>query len=146
MKKILLLPILLLMVFVSRAGSANADLFVINEEEVTAQISELDNLENYVTAHQGATLTDVIKATSEGSANFDVSMLNNFATTYAEGPVAGIPSFLWGCVLGPAGLLVVYLVSDQDKQETRKALYGCLANGAAWILYVVLVGSISFSA
>lgn len=139
MKKILLLPIFLLMVITSYAESATADLFQINEEEVTTQVAELTNLENYVTAHQGVTLTDVITASSEGKANFDVSMLTNFATTYAEGPVAGIPSFLWGCVLGPVGVLAVYLISEEDKQETKKALYGCLAQGAAWVVYYVVV-------
>ena len=51
-----------------------------------------------------------------------------------KNPVLGIPSFLWGCGLGVVGILVVYIVSDEDKVETKKALWGCLA----WTAVVVV--------
>lgn len=47
-----------------------------------------------------------------------------------KNPVLGIPSFLWGCGLGVVGLLVVYIVSDEDKVETKKAMWGCITSTA----------------
>ena len=44
-----------------------------------------------------------------------------------DGPV-DIPSFIWGCVAGPVGVLVVYLVTE-DNDETKKALLGCILWG-----------------
>ncbi len=55
-----------------------------------------------------------------------------------EAPL-GIAPFLWGCVLGWVGLLVVYLVTDGDKAQTKKALTGCLVGtGVEVALYLVL--------
>jgi hypothetical protein len=62
-------------------------------------------------------------------------------------PPLGIPSFLWGCVLGWVGILVTYLITDGDKDETKQALIGCVVAGAVYvvfyIVYIVLIVSAS---
>jgi hypothetical protein len=54
----------------------------------------------------------------------------------------GIPSFVWGFCLGVPGIAIVYFVAE-DKDETMKALWGCVANTAiglvVYIIYVVAV-------
>jgi hypothetical protein len=59
----------------------------------------------------------------------------------------GIPSFIWGCVLGWIGILITYLVT-QDSEETKKALYGCLIGWVGgfllYIIFVVLIFGGSF--
>ena len=50
-----------------------------------------------------------------------------------------IASFLWGCAFGWVGLLIVYLVTDNDKEQTKKALWGCLANGVAIVVYATII-------
>lgn len=92
------------------------------------EFQEVEALENYL---------------SENDASFDevdASLLTNvssisilpLAPAVADGPPLGIPSFLWGCILGWVGLLIVYLMAD-DSAETKKALWGC-------ILSTVLMG------
>jgi cytochrome c biogenesis protein CcdA len=52
-------------------------------------------------------------------------------------PPLGIPSFLWGCILGIVGVLIVYIITDGDKAETKKSLWGFLvAVGVYVVLYV----------
>jgi len=53
-------------------------------------------------------------------------------------PALGIPGFWWGCVLGPVGILVVYLVTENDKPEVKKALYGCLVSTGIWVIFEVI--------
>lgn len=55
-------------------------------------------------------------------------------------PPLGIPSFLWGCCLGVSGLIVVYIVTDNDREEVKKALNGCLVSGVVVIaLYAIAI-------
>jgi apolipoprotein N-acyltransferase len=55
--------------------------------------------------------------------------------TGEKNPVLGIPSFLWGCGLGVVGMAVVYIVSNQNMDETKKSLWGCLT----WTAVVVVL-------
>lgn len=62
-----------------------------------------------------------------------------------NGPVLGIPSFLWGCVLGLAGLIIVYIVTDNNREEVKKAFTGCLVSVAvAGLLYLVAAAAIYY--
>ena len=61
-----------------------------------------------------------------------------------SGPPLGIPSFLWGCVpagcfpvLGLGGIALVYFMSD-SKDETKKAVFGCLAGTAAYVIATLI--------
>ena len=68
----------------------------------------------------------------------NLSEENSLSSSLLDGP-AGIPAFLWGCVLGWIGILVVYLVTE-DSDETKKALYGCLIGwGLGFLLYILFV-------
>lgn len=54
----------------------------------------------------------------------------------------GIPSFLWGCVFGVLGLIVVYLMTDNNKEQTKKALYGCIVGTVVSIaLYALIIAA-----
>lgn len=62
----------------------------------------------------------------------------------------GIPAFFWGCCFGLLGVILVVLVTDNDKTQTRKSIYGCLAGtGIVVGLYLILLISgaawVSFS-
>ncbi len=124
MKKILFLPFLLLCVFSSYAENTNADL-LINNTEVSSELSQLSALEKYLEAHPGATLNDL---KSENNQLVDANLLNSMAAG-DKNPVIGIPSFLWGCGFGVVGLAIVYFVAE-DQAETKKALWGCVVGTA----------------
>ncbi|HKK43812.1 MAG TPA: hypothetical protein VJ963_15455 [Bacteroidales bacterium] len=133
MKKTLLS--LLLVFFAGFTLFANdADLFNLDYNAVEAEFSQLNQLADMVKSNSDMTysalklehgnLIESMNLVSESSLPSDT-----------KNPVLGIPSFLWGCGLGVVGILVVYIISDEDKAETKKALWGCLT----WTAVVVVV-------
>jgi hypothetical protein len=90
-----------------------------NAADVNTQFSAIDKLEMAVAADQNITVADV-KNLAE---NLDLE-----PTTFA--PVkdlpGGIPAFWWGFCLTWVGLLVVYIMTDNDKDQVKSAFKGCL--------------------
>ncbi|HEY5469207.1 MAG TPA: hypothetical protein VIK07_01660 [Bacteroidales bacterium] len=125
----------------------DADLFKLDYNAVQSQFTELNQLGDMVTANSdltystlklnNETLVSNLKLISEGS-----------LPGAAAGPVAGIPSFLWGCVLGPVGWALVYIASEKDPIESKKAMWGCVTGTGAYVLvwvvyYVVVIAAVS---
>jgi hypothetical protein len=115
-----------------------------DEKTINAEFEKLNKLEQYVNTNEGTTLADV----QETELAKDLKLDTNVTSTVAAGDLPlNIPAFWWGCVLGLVGVLVVYIVTDQDKDQTKKALYGCLVWVGIWLLwwiFVVLIGGGSF--
>ncbi len=116
-------------------ASANADLFQVNEEELSVEFAQLNELENYVNSNEDITMSSMDAAnpllqnvTATGNA---LGVLSS----YGEAPL-GIPSFLWGFCFNVAGVAIVYFVAD-DTDETRKAFIGCAVSSALYVLYWV---------
>jgi hypothetical protein len=114
-----------------------------NDTEVYDAFAEVSALDQYLTVNEGKTFADITKENS--------SILNGVSATTslpltspASGETAlGIPSFLWGCVLGWVGMLIVYLITE-DKEQTKKALYGCiLGTVVEVVIYVVVFAAAS---
>lgn len=100
---------------------------------------ELNELDNYLALNEGVTYADLQAAGSELIANVsDVSApLGQSEKGNGELPL-GIPAFWWGCILGWVGLLLVYLFTDKDKEQTKKALTGCLiSTGVSLVISIV---------
>jgi hypothetical protein len=109
---------------------------VMNEQAVNAEFEKLNKLEQFVTSHEGTTFEDV----KDTELTKDLNLDTNITNTVASGDLpANIPAFWWGCVLSWVGVLIVYLVTDKDKDQTKKALLGCLVNAAIWIVYYFVV-------
>ncbi|MBA3285303.1 MAG: hypothetical protein H0U27_09650 [Nitrosopumilus sp.] len=127
--------------FGSFAG--NSDLFQIDEQKVNIQFNELNQVESYV-IENNATLNDIEATNSDllNNINLDRNTANGILgpENTMDGPV-GIPSFLWGCVLGPIGVLVVWLETE-DNDELKKSFYGCLAFGVFWFVLPFLASLI----
>ncbi len=123
MKK--LLPVLAMMLFVSFSYAKSASLFSYDAAKVEKALVSVNVLDDYVS--QAMVSADELQ--------LDNPVLKNFSATPAlpagNHPVLGIPSLIWGLVLGWVGILIVYLVSE-DNEETKKALYGCIINAVAW--------------
>lgn len=119
----------------------DADLFKLDYNAVQAEFSQLNQLAAMVTSNSDLTYSSLKLADGnlvESLRLVPVSVLPDGS----KNPVLGIPSFLWGCGLGVVGMLVVYLVSDKDMVETKKALWGCLA----WTAVAVVVNVIWWGA
>jgi hypothetical protein len=111
--------------------------FYFDEQKVSEATEGLANLEAYVNENE-ATL-EVLEA--ENSELIEGLNLDRNANISAFGPAvegpAGVPSFFWGLCLGAIGLLIVYIVTE-DNDELKKALWGCLVAAGVYVLFYVI--------
>lgn len=115
----------------------DADLFKLDYNAVRAEFTQLNQLAVMVTSNSDLTY-DMLKL-SDGNLIESLRLVPTSALPQGErNPVLGIPSFLWGCGLGVVGLLVVYIVSEKDKAETRSAMWGCIASTAVIVIVDVI--------
>ncbi|GAB3330468.1 hypothetical protein GCM10027429_07820 [Marivirga atlantica] len=141
MKK-LFFSLSLVLIGLSTSYALNNDDFNIDITEYNDRIEQLDELEK-VAKEKDLTLSQ-INANAE-LLNADINLDRNYSgLSLAEGgeQALGIPSFLWGLCCGVSGIAVVYFVTD-DKEETKKALWGCVTSTAVWaVFYVIYVAAI----
>jgi hypothetical protein len=96
------------------------------------EFNQINQLETYVEANPQTTLSE-IKVNNPELLN-GVELLDETATS-SLGAVKDMPlvsGFWWGCCLGVIGLAIVYFVTDHDKDQVRKALFGCLIATVLW--------------
>jgi hypothetical protein len=133
MKKKLLISIMAIFMVCQGLLAGQADVFKYNKQQVQDEFSDLNQLEQTVIDHSFLTLSEM------QSKNLLTEKFNTMNLTgMMMEPALGIPGFWWGCVLGPVGILVVYLVTDNDKDQVKKSLYGCLVSGAFWVIWEVV--------
>ncbi|MFB6316982.1 hypothetical protein [Saccharicrinis sp. FJH54] len=102
-----------------------------SEDAIYDAFAEIDDVTNLISQND---------VTYEELASQDVTNLELVSSSSSlplpadgeMGPPLGIPSFLWGCVFGIVGLVLVYFLTDQDRDETRKALWGCIIATLIW--------------
>lgn len=121
--------------FSTQSFAGNGDLFTFDKEKVESEMADLTALENLVNQNQDLTYNDLMEANNPlvMNLNYESSLM---LTGMSAGPV--IPSFWWGCLFGPVGILVVYLVED-DRDQTMSAFWGCvvgsLVSGVGYGIY-----------
>ncbi len=121
-------------------SSIDESVLVLDEEALDMAMLELNELDEYVTQNDGVTYDDMIASGSELIMNVDATSAP-LGLDGSEEPPLGIPSFLWGCILGVVGILLVYILTDGDGDETKKALWGMLVWVGVWIILYVGVFS-----
>lgn len=139
MKKIYLTLTLLFVASFSFASTS--DLFKLNYDQVKQDFKQLDQVAIKVKA-ENLTYDDLMVT--------DANMINNMALSSVPSVplpdgALGIPSFLWGCVLGPIGILFAYILTDNDTEEAKKALWGCLAQTAVVIIVDLIIWGSAFA-
>lgn len=127
---------------VSAPVTFNESVFSYDEEALLAELSELDELDAYVESNEGITFDELASEESPLVAGMESTASPMGMAGQEDGPPLGIPSFLWGCVFGVVGLVIVYIMTDNDKAETKKAMWGCVASTAvSVVLYMVVWGA-----
>ncbi len=150
MKKTLLKSFSLILAFVMLAAQTHSlsaktittnapdleeSVFVLDEAALDLAFSELDDLESFLAQNEGVTYADLQAAGSDLIANISDITAPMGQGAASDDPLFGIPAFWWGCVLGWVGLLLVFLLTDKDRELTRKAMTGCLiSTGVAVVL------------
>lgn len=131
MKKIFTILVAMLVMSGMTFANDDASLFNVDQQAIEQELAPLNDLENYVNENAGVTYDEI---DNPEVLNKDVVMGD---VDLSYGPPLGIPSFLWGFILGVIGILIVYLITE-DGDETKKALWGCLAWTVLWlVLYFV---------
>jgi hypothetical protein len=139
MKKILSLITILALSFtvVTAAEPINFD-----AKNIDSEFEQLNKIEKFVINNEGTTLDNLKSQNSELLS--DINIEADAASVVASSDLpAGIPAFWWGCVLSWVGLILVYVLTDKDSAQTKKALMGCLVGAGVWVIYYVLVVSLS---
>jgi hypothetical protein len=116
----------------------NADLFSYNHDQVNQEMSQLQALENYVSTNPDVSLAGMQAENNSLLANLNLSMNNLGGFGLSGEPPLGIASFLWGCVFGIVGVAIVYFMTSQDMDETKKAFLGCAVSAACYIIFWVI--------
>jgi hypothetical protein len=112
---------------------------IFDEQSINTSFEKLNKLEQYVATHEGTTLAEVKDTELTKDLTLDTNITN---AVVAEELPLNIPAFWWGCVLGPVGILAVYLITDKDKDQTKKAMFGCLVAAGVWVIYYIVVVAI----
>lgn len=122
--------------------AADPGLFFYDHEKINSEIAELNQLEIYLRENPGILLADLIRNDSPGTS--DQSLPSGMITSLALSgmiaePPLGIPSYIWGCMFGVGGVAIVYFLTEEDRDETKKAFNGCITAGVVTLaLYAVL--------
>jgi hypothetical protein len=119
-------------------------LFDLDIDKVNTELAQVEELDQYLNENSEATFADLKLQNS--------ALINNVSDQAMMSPamakrhrVFGIPSWVWGCVFGVAGVAVVYFISD-NKDETKEALWGCVgASVVGIILYFAVFAAAATS-
>jgi hypothetical protein len=109
--------------FVSTIALSTEPVFDLNQSEINQTFNNLTQLESFILNNPDLSVDEIKTQNSKLLDNVSFETSSNLSLA-GDMPIVG--SFWWGCILGIVGLLVVYLVTDHDKEETKKAFIGCI--------------------
>ncbi|MCP9745338.1 hypothetical protein [Lacihabitans sp. CS3-21] len=138
MKKILSLFSILALSF---SMAVAAEPINYDAQNIESEFDKLNKIENFVQNNEGTTLENLKLQNSELLANINIEADTASVVASSDLP-AGIPAFWWGCVLTILGVVLVYVLTDKDNAQTKKALLGCLVSGGIYIIWWIVVASI----
>ncbi len=143
MKKLLLFA--LLMIAVASASVANSSsMFKIDEQKISSEMAAINEIEVIVNS-QNLTLSDLL---AENNSLATSSLLPAYGAasiaSLSDGPPLGIPSFAWGFCLNWVGIVLVYVIT-QDQSQTKKALWGCVLGSVLYTVFYVVVYAAAWS-
>lgn len=117
--------------------------FYCDEAAIGLKMIELNNLAEFLDEHPDETFASLKEKGSLLIANLEEEASPGIWDENGPEPPLGIPSFLWGCVFGFAGIIVVAIMTDKNKEEIQKSLYGCItATAVVVVAYVLMIGAL----
>jgi hypothetical protein len=144
MKRFFILAALALTFSGQNLMADDLSLFDLDIDKVNTELAQVEELDQYLNENSEATFADLKLQNN--------ALINNVSDQAMMSPamakrhrVFGIPSWVWGCVFGVAGVAVVYFISD-NKDETKEALWGCVgASVVGIILYFAVFAAAATS-
>jgi hypothetical protein len=141
MKRILLSALIsVTCTLLSEASSSY--LFTYKADRINQELAKLQLIEDYIKSNPGVT---PLRVQSNFSflidLNPDYNMVSNFGEKEND-QLMGIPPFLWGLCLSVPGILIVYMMTE-DNTQVKGAVWGCLVNGLTLsigaVVYIYLI-------
>lgn len=143
MKKILFV-ILLGIAAIFNVAASKSSIFSYDKEQLTKELTTLNTVEQYVKTND-ITYSELLVNNKDIANVLSFKDVYNLSLAEAEPPL-GIPSFWWGCIFGVAGILVVYLITE-DKSEVMKAFKGCVVGTLiSLVLYIIYIAALAGTA
>ena len=111
-----------------------------DDQNINSEFDQINKIERYVQANEGVTLTQLKAENAELLNGIDLE--SQTVSSIASGDLpAGIPAFWWGCILTWVGVILVYVLTDNDKEQTKKAVMGCLVSAAVYVVTYFAIGA-----
>ncbi len=105
------------------------------EQQIRQEFRALEKLESAVLSG-GSADPEAILLENPQFISSELLNRESFLSAAGDNDPLNIPSFWWGCCLGALGIILVYIFTDNDKAEAKKAFYGCLVGtGVAVVAY-----------
>ena len=121
MRKINFSHFKLILVFLeNRTFASNFDLFAMNEDQISASLSQATEIENYVIAHENLTLTS-LQTESQSNLNLK-NVVSNFRSFTFDS--MDWQAFLWGFCCFPIGAAIgdfIILLDDNSSDDSKKS-------------------------
>lgn len=102
------------------------------KKSTDSDFEKVQKIEAFVEANPGTTYNVLINSSPELLQNIE---LLDQTSAGSMSPVKDMPllgGFWWGCCLGIVGLALVYFITDNDRDQVKKALVGCLIATLLW--------------
>jgi hypothetical protein len=123
MKKLTIVFALFLTTFAALAVTPDSS-FELDAATLEAEFSDLDKIESFIENNDGVTLQELTAERADLLESVILMADTSTVFTTEEMPILG--GFWWGCCLGIVGLALVYFITDNDRDEVKKALIGCV--------------------
>lgn len=94
--------------------------------DVSEEFAELQAIESFLEANPNVDFATL--ETEKSDLLADISLSNSTASLVSTDDMPIVSAFWWGCVLGIIGLVLVYVMTDNDKDQVKKALIGCVVS------------------
>lgn len=140
-KGIILIAVIIVCLGFNRLRANTVDDFRYDKDVLLEEFSDLNRLEQSVIDNGFLTFTEMQNQDLIPAQFSDLNLTHSMMMD----PALGIPGFWWGCIFGPIGILAVYIISEKDEVETKRALTGCLVAGGAELLISVAYFILFFS-
>lgn len=124
MKKLTSTLCALFFVALAAVASTPDAAFDFDEAAIEQEFAAIEQIESFVTANDGVTLSQLSAEKTELLNGVTLLEDTSAVFTTKEMPIVG--GFWWGCCLGIVGLALVYFISDNDRDQVKKALIGCI--------------------
>jgi hypothetical protein len=97
-----------------------------------SEFEELNKIENYLESHPQATFEVIKTENPDLLANLKLHDKAEPESVVLAKDMPLVGGFWWGCCLGIIGLALVYFITDNDREQVKKALIGCLIATLVW--------------